>query len=634
MRRGLGFALVGALSAQTPTEWARIEVRLPPNRSVGVPTPSPREAHWGYLDAMGRLVAHGKGRPDGEAVGPTRQGVFFPWQTLEDLLVKVPDHGEARRILLEDAIAVVRMEGRGLPRGRGPAGRVGVPVAALIKALRKVPDWPRQVDLAASERPLLPGLALVGGSGELEGMASDVLTVLQEDPAEPLAIKNMALLLPHIPMDRRLGFAQKVVWEVEPLPWASWPPEPILEAVYQSLASLEAWSEIGTLMAPLDMPREPGIEAAEWDTWERCRALRCLYQGAALTWERGWSQLLPGLDRLRGVAGQDYAALGRRMVKHSKPAPDRDSARLVQEALALPPLKGRPCPRTEPWRLCFADPEVLKGARVKVDRHPELVLWGPRELQLTAMPAEWRKPGRDWALIRAGRVALEGRDLPSGAMLVARMRLQGLPRLEVVGAHLARRPNSVALRALRIGLVAPRMPVAALESELATDCHQARVVPEVSSEVLDSNLWHAESDGALRDLSAHLARWPGDAKGWKAYAFWTTFRPSLQGPVDFAQTLPPWEGDVPILLQLPIRVHQEVAGELARRGAHREALAWFRPAWDSLASRKGLARFLPKGLGQELLGSLRGSLHALGRYGEARSLEDAGAWLPPARGRD
>ncbi len=632
---------LGAQVAALPTTWAsaalRLEAHLPKSRLGVAFSMDPAEVHWLKLPEL----VGGKGCPD----QPPRDGqaravgVLLPWARLESLLREQKAHGEAWRILAEDVLrmSVPRSNYlRPLPSRGKQAVRTftPLPLAEVWTQWMKVPDWASHVDLTAAEPGIEPMANLLPKSWEvrrfLPALVEGMVEGLVRDPEHPVLQKNLAALLPLLQPKDRDAWVPRLL-EVRPLPGQPWPPENILRALWSAYHSTDGdHSTLMTVLLQLNAKPDSVFLPETWEAHHSWRLRRLILCGACDTFLRGPEHLLTWLDRLRELAGPGYQGWGKEMQQLSRPTLDRTLQDQITASLQRPPLPALPIPELRPALLAFQSPEDTEAFRPVLRTAPALSGWSPQELRLGPLPAVHQAPKRRWALVVEDKVVLEGEDLPVPETLREQLLRFRPSRLERAHEAVALGGTNPGPHRFRARLLERRMPHAYLEDFLAEDARLAHFVPELRPEAYQPNLWYQTALLAMPTLDTDLATWPQDARRWRAYAFWSTFRTILNGPLTLGNGLKAWEGDFPGLLNLRAEVHEAVGQELGRMGAAKERKLWFQAAWDALLARQGLLPFLEARLPGLLQGNLRSALSALGQQNEARVVDNQWKDLPQA----
>lgn len=525
------------------------------------------------------------GRESGRSTPPQLNPPRTPEMVwVESILTQRPEHGEARLAQLEWALAWNGGRSFPTPNSRPNPRYPGQPSLSALeawRALRKIPDWPWQVDL---QSPSLGPTLLRAVGYDLEPAASELIQALATDPANPRLQSNLAFL--HFYLQNRDQLDRRCTeWEaITPLPGQLWPPLPLIRAHLDALLRLERFTEVQGKANAWSRPASRVFLTRDaWQQRSYREALLVTYARiAATSAPDDLRTIRESLEDIRAVAGSDYANLAgfyRSRIKIT----DRDIGVEVDRLIARPALPPPPMPAPlPPWRLLFLQASELVSFRAAFNEDRNLQTWLPSERNLALAPDQpgplevWLGDQKVWA----GEI-LPNLDTLSGLLSEGRR-----GRLRMATDQVEQAPDHPGRRRFRVPLLLERMPLKALEETLAEDLGRTLCASVLKEEPQDENLWFYAAQRVVPNLEAHLDRWPLDGERWEAFAFWSGFLPNHPGPGPFANAQPAWQAGLPFRLGLAPATHARVGAQLARQKAWAKARAWFEPAWEELRSLK------------------------------------------------
>ncbi len=596
------------------------------------PELDPKTIRWALLDSASKIQTSGAGLPDSAMVESILRKDLgaLPWDTLEAVLRVEPKHGEARLALAEWALAWAAPD-----LFRNPEANASRQSRMFInertesdQALKKllvVPDWPSQLDLGGAEAGGRFGRLLKksASASRIEEMSSQVLEALRSDPANDRLQGNLAFLLSNLapdPADRMVADIE----EIEPLPGQVWPPLPLIHASAELFRIQNRWIEIRRLMAAWSRPEDPlFLTSAKWDKHIVREATLKAYGLQAESWLDGWATLLPALNTLRDMAGNNYHEMAELLLaKANIPPGDIEFLKKIAELVGRPALAPPSMPKpTPPWRLKVRGKDDQARLREAFDTRLVLLPWLTSERFLELSP----NLETSIALLLGDEIILSGPDFPVPETLADTLRANRRGRLYAAWERASKEPEASGPRNQRIDLMLERMPVRALETFLALDLSKESRGADLQDWDLDENLWFIQSQHATPDVEDRLRHWPLDAPRWVALAFWTSFIPSHPGPISLAEQLPSWRAGLSLQLCLPAQIHLQLAEEFQRRHAWKQMRGWFEPAWIELRNLKPAdprRKALLEELGSVFVSGLEHCYTKLGRKGEQRTLRE------------
>ena len=213
----------------------------------------------------------------------------------------------------------------------------------------------------------------------------------------------------------------------------------------------------------------------------------------------------------------------------------------------------------------------------------------PQEEKALCAHLGWGPQPR-WMLLRGEEVLASGGTLPTPTYLADRVRAEGEPYLDQLGAFIRQHPDQLEAREARMGALRSRMPNERLEGTLLEDAlvtlepfhpGEGSILPMVGDWKPRRELWAPAARRALPDLESRLQRWPERRELWEAWLDWAQVSDRPASPARLMENLAIWKsrsagGAGP----LPDGILALVSKRLADEGRWQDLADWCQAFWD------------------------------------------------------